>query len=62
MGAQVIGVARGTEKWKLLKEGADFVLDSEDPNLISRLKDLGGIDVVYDAVRGESIQISFQIM
>ena len=61
MGAQVIGVARGTEKMEIIeKEGADFVLDSEDPNLISRLKDLGGIDVVYDAVGGDQFKSAFK--
>ena len=54
MGARVVGVARGTEKMEIIeKEGADFVLDSEDPDLISHLKNLGGIDVVYDAVGGD---------
>ena len=42
------------------KEGADFVLDSEDPDLISRLKNLGGIDVVYDAVGGDQFKSAFK--
>ena len=61
MGARVIGVARGTEKMEIIeKEGADFVLDSDDPNLISRLKDLGGVDVVYDAVGGDQFKSAFK--
>ena len=57
MGARVVGVARGTHKMEIVKkEGADFVLDSDDPNLVSHLKDLGGIDVVYDAVGGEQFK------
>ena len=51
MGARVIGVARGTKKMEIVKkEGADFVLDSEDPDIIPFLKNLGGVDIVYDAV------------
>ena len=61
MGARVIGVARGTEKMEVIKkEGADFVLDSDDPDLVSRLKDLGGIDIVYDAVGGDQFKSAFK--
>ena len=61
MGARVIGVARGTEKMEIIKkEGADFVLDSDDPDLVSRLKDLGGIDIVYDAVGGDQFKSAFK--
>ena len=61
MGARVVGVARGTERMEIIeKEGADFVLDSDDPDLISRLKDLGGIDVVYDAVGGDQFKSAFK--
>ena len=61
MGARVIGVARGTEKMEVIKkEGADFVLDSEDPDLVSHLKDLGGIDIVYDAVGGDQFKSAFK--
>ena len=61
MGARVVGVARGAKKMEIVKkEGADFVLDSEDPDLISHLKDLGGVDVVYDAVGGEQFKTAFR--
>ena len=61
MGARVVGVARGTEKMEIIKkEGADFVLDSDDPDLVSRLKDLGGIDIVYDAVGGDQFKSAFK--
>ena len=61
MGARVIGVTRGAEKMEIIKkEGADFVLDSDDPDLISRLKDLGGIDIVYDAVGGDQFKSAFK--
>jgi NADPH2:quinone reductase len=61
MGARVVGVARGTEKIEIIKkEGADFVLDSDDPDLVSRLKNLGGIDIVYDAVGGDQFKSAFK--
>ena len=61
MGARVVGVARGTRKMEIIKkEGADFVLDSDDPDLVSRLKDLGGIDIVYDAVGGDQFKSAFK--
>jgi len=61
MGARIVGVARGTEKMEVIKkEGADFVLDSEDPDLVSHLKDLGGIDIVYDAVGGDQFKSAFK--
>lgn len=61
MGARVVGVARGAKKMDIVKkEGADYVLDSDDPDLISHLKDLGGVDVVYDAVGGEQFKSAFK--
>ena len=61
MGARVVGMARGTEKMEVIeKQGADFVLDSDDPDLVSRLKDLGGIDIVYDAVGGDQFKSAFK--
>ena len=61
MGARVVGLARGTEKMEVIKkQGADFVLDSDDPDLVSRLKDLGGIDIVYDAVGGDQFKLAFK--
>ena len=61
MGARVVGVARGAKKMDIVKkEGADYVFGSDDPNLISHLKDLGGVDVVYDAVGGEQFKSAFK--
>ncbi len=63
MGARVVGVARGAEKMEVIKkEGADFVLDSEDPDLVSHLKDLGGIDIVYDAVGGDQFKSASKLV
>ncbi len=53
LGARVIGVARGTEKQAIAKSaGADHVLDADTEDLRGALHDLGGANVVYDAVGG----------
>ncbi len=50
-GARVIAVARGAEKLAIARAaGASVTIDSDDPDLKTRLKALGGVDVVYDAV------------
>ncbi len=54
MGAEVVAVARGEAKLALAKEkGAAHLIDGEDPDLVAKLKALGGLDVVYDTVGGE---------
>ena len=54
LGAKVIAVARGAEKLKIAQAaGADITIDSDDADLIQKLKDQGGVDVVYDPVGGE---------
>lgn len=51
MGARVIAVARGAEKLAVARRaGATECLDSDGLDLRSALKELGGVDVVYDAV------------
>ncbi|MDZ7906117.1 MAG: NADPH:quinone oxidoreductase family protein [Cypionkella sp.] len=53
MGAKVIAVARGADRLAVAQAaGADVTIDSETPDLKAALKDLGGVDVVYDAVGG----------
>ena len=53
MGARVIASARGAERLKIAQAaGADILIDSDAPDLKRALKDLGGVDVVYDAVGG----------
>ena len=54
MGARVVAVARGEEKRRIARDaGAEITLDpSED--LTTRLRDLGGIDVLYDPVGGDA--------
>ena len=53
MGAEVIASARGAERLEVARAaGADHLIDSAAPDLRDRLKALGGVDVVYDAVGG----------
>ncbi len=53
MGARVIGIARGAKKRKVAEAaGAEITFDPSDPDLLERLKALGGLDVAYDAVGG----------
>ena len=55
LGAEVIAVARGADKCAAARAaGATHVLDGETEDLRSAIKALGGADVVYDAVGGES--------
>jgi NADPH2:quinone reductase len=51
LGARVIAVARGAERLKVAQAaGADIMLDSETVDIRAACNDLGGVDVVYDAV------------
>lgn len=53
LGARVIGVARGSEKRGIAERaGAEITFDAETDDLRTELKNLGRIDVVYDAVGG----------
>lgn len=51
MGARVIAVARGADKLAVAKAaGASVLIDSDGADLKTAFKELGGVDVVYDAV------------
>ena len=51
MGARVIAVARGAAKLDAARQaGAHVCLDSDGLDLRAALRDLGGADVVYDAI------------
>ena len=53
LGARVIASARGADRLKVAgAAGADELIDSGAPDLKDRLRALGGVDVVYDAVGG----------
>ena len=64
IGATVIATARGAEKLAVARaHGADHVLDSDDPDLKGRLRELtGGLgaDVVYDPVGGAMFDASLR--
>lgn len=52
LGARVIAVARGADKLAAAREAgaAETIDSSETPDLKAALRELGGVDVVYDAV------------
>jgi NADPH2:quinone reductase len=53
MGARVIASARGQDRLAVAQAaGAEVLIDSEAPGLKDRLRAVGGVDVVYDAVGG----------
>lgn len=53
MGAEVVAVARGADRLAVAQTaGAHHLIDGRDGDLAGRLKALGGVDVVYDAVGG----------
>lgn len=61
MGATVIAVARGDDKLKVAAAaGADHLIDANHPDLRGALKDLGGVDVVYDPVGGNAFKSAFR--
>lgn len=62
MGARVVAVARGADKLTVAQAaGADHLIDSETtPDLRKALKALGGADVVYDAVGGDTFMAALR--
>lgn len=60
MGATVVAHARGADKLAVAQAaGADHLIDDAE-DLRARLRDLGGADVVYDAVGGAAFQAAFR--
>ena len=60
MGATVIAHARGADKLAVARAaGADHLIDDSE-DLRARVKELGGADVVYDAVGGAAFQAAFR--
>ena len=62
MGARVIAVARGADKLAVAQAaGADHLIDSETTtDLRAAVKALGGADVVYDAVGGDTFMAALR--
>lgn len=53
LGARVVAVARGADKLAVAREaGAEVLVDSSEGGLAEKLKAVGPVDVVYDAVGG----------
>lgn len=53
MGARVIAQVRGPQKAAIARAaGADVVIEADHQDLKTALRDLGGVDVVYDTVGG----------
>ncbi|WP_037308233.1 NADPH:quinone oxidoreductase family protein [Ruegeria halocynthiae] len=60
MGATVIAHARGTDKLAVARAaGADHLIDASE-DLRARVKELGGADVVYDAIGGDVFKAAFR--
>lgn len=64
MGARVIGIARGEKHLAAARRaGADEVIDSDScEDLKSALRNLGGVDVVYDPVGGKAGEAAFRAL
>src|SRR5699024_2007981 len=61
MGARVIAHARGADRLEgARRAGADHRIEADSGDLRRQLLDLGGIDVVYDAVGGEVFKAAFR--
>ena len=61
IGARVIAQARGAERLAVAKAaGADHLIDSRTDSLRDALVDIGGADVVYDTVGGETFHAAFR--
>jgi len=62
MGARVIALARGPEKLEAARAaGAHVLLDSDTtPDLRGALRDLGGVDVVYDTIGGDTFMAALR--
>lgn len=61
MGARVIACARGAAKMDVARTaGADHCIDSDSPDLRAALKDLGGVDVVFDPVGGDAFRAAMR--
>jgi NADPH2:quinone reductase len=61
MGARVIAQVRGPEKAAIARTaGADVVIDHDPTDLKTTLRDLGGVDVVYDTVGGPNFEAALR--
>jgi NADPH2:quinone reductase len=55
LGARVVASARGADRLAVARAaGAEILIDSETADLKAELRALGGVDVVYDTIGGET--------
>ena len=63
LGAEVIAAARGEEKLAFCRaQGASATIDYTKEDVKTRLKQLGGVDVVYDAVGGDLSEVALRAL
>lgn len=63
LGARVVAVARGEKKLSVAaRAGADALVDSESPDLLSALRDVGPVDVVFDSVGGATGETALRVL
>ncbi len=63
LGAEVIAVARGADRQAIARRtGAHHTLDADLPDLRDRIRDLGGVDVAYDPVGGDSFKLALRCL
>ena len=63
LGAEVVAVARGEAKGAVAREhGAHHVIDAQDPDLRDRLRAMGGVDILYDAVGGKAAEAAHRAL
>ncbi|MFX0541154.1 NADPH:quinone oxidoreductase family protein [Roseovarius sp. S4756] len=61
MGARVIACARGADKLAAARAaGAHHLIDSDTDDIRAKVKDLGGVNVVYDPVGGDQFTAAFR--
>ncbi len=63
LGARVVAVARGADRLAVAKDaGAEVLIDGADDDLVARMKDVGPVDVVYDAVGGATGDAALRVL
>ncbi len=57
LGAETVALSRSSEKREILKEmGANYAFDTWDEDIVSKVKEIGGADVVIENVCGDFFQ------
>ena len=62
LGAKTAALSRSVEKReKLLEMGADYAFDTNDENLVSKIREIGGADVVIENICGDFLEKSLEM-